>query len=211
MPPWRFSFSALSGRAPSTPNPATPPHNDDTSNRPPSYLDHIIQLEVFNTAPVASGSLASENATNDAPSPSVTPLGSQLSLPTYRTFDDLHRLSISPSMTTLTRPPRYSGVPDGNGGSRESVNPEYTSAIRSGFKSEPWATLRLYDAETPAPRASKKGRHPRFSNLEQMLGNVELLLANPHTIRTIDLVVRNLRASYCSTEWRSIEISLKER
>lgn len=196
MPSWRFSFS--SARASSTPDPATPPRNDDTSNHPPRYSG-LSQAEAPNPPP-ASAPLVLENTVDGAASRSVTSLGSQLSLPTYTTFDDLHRLSISPSITTLTRPPRYSGVPDGSGGSRESVNPEYTFTIRSGFKSEPWATLRLYDAESPASRASKKGRHPRFSNLDRMVGNVELVLVTAQTIRTIELVVRTLQASFCLIE-----------
>lgn len=199
MPSWRFSSSARSTHGSSTPNPATPPRNGDTSNRPPRYSS-LSQAEAPNPPPAPSAPLVLENTVDGAASRSVTSLGSQLSLPTYTTFDDLHRLSISPSITTLTRPPRYSGVPDGSGGLRESVNPEHTFTIRSGLKSEPWATLRLYDAESPASRASKKGRHPRFSNLDRMVGNVELLLLNAQTIRTIELVVRTLQAPFCPIE-----------
>jgi hypothetical protein len=67
---------------------------------------------------------------------------------------------------------------------------EYAFDIMGGFKSERWATLRLYDERSSPQGGSKKKRHPRFSNTDTMLGSVELHISSSQTIKRIELTVR---------------------
>jgi hypothetical protein len=107
--------------------------------------------------------------------------------------------SISSSTRTLTNPPRYSTLSQNSRAARDGANvrggavstSEYAFDITAGFKSEPWATLRLYDERSSASRASRKTRHPSFSNMDAMLGSVDLLLPSPQIIRNIALKVRS--------------------
>lgn len=127
------------------------------------------------------------------PSASVTSLASCSTAPTYAT-DDPYARSPAASTGTLTNPPRYAGsasvdLAEDRGRVDGAANSEYTFAIRSGLKSKPWATLRLYEAERPTSRAPKKGRHPRFSNADKMVGSVDLTLPNPETVKSIELLV----------------------
>ncbi|RXW16782.1 hypothetical protein EST38_g9071 [Candolleomyces aberdarensis] len=57
----------------------------------------------------------------------------------------------------------------------------------SGPKAQPWATLKLYNAET---RGGKGGNYPRFCEGENIFGRVELSLLGPHTIKNVKLVLK---------------------
>jgi hypothetical protein len=125
--------------------------------------------------------------------------GSLLSSPSYTTNDpETH--SISSLTRTLSDPPRYSTLSQNSRAARDGVNvrgravstSEYAFDITAGFKSERWATLRLYDETSSSHGGSRKKRHPRFSNMDTMLGSVELHLQSPQTIRSIELKVRFL-------------------
>lgn len=186
MSSWRFPrFS--SRRRPHLTETSSTSGDDNAFVNPPRYSNlSMTNPEAFLISPAEASSVPVVYSDADyAPSRSFSRM-SQLSPPTYVTYDDPDSRSISSSTVTLTNPPRYSGL--SNAPNSDATNQEYSYTIRSGLKSEPWATLRLYDA---APHASKRTRHPRFTNKDDILGSVELSLANSQVIKNIELTVRS--------------------
>lgn len=202
MSSWRFRRSSTR----SLPQPIFPPserpHGNDNPN-PPHY-SNLTPLE----GPQAASSHSSATSPNSIDSAeltagssrfSVASWGSLFSSPSYATNDpETH--SISSSTRTLSDPPRYSTLSQNPRAARDGVNiggrtvstSEYAFDITAGFKSERWATLRLYDETSSSRGGSRKKKHPRFSNMDTMLGSVELHLQSPQTIRSIELKVRFL-------------------
>lgn len=196
MSSWRF-------RRPSEPLPeATHPTSrqplSDVNANPPRYSNLASLAESSETSSVRTADYAERVHSRL----STTSLGSQSSSPSYRT-NDPEALSIHSSTTTLTNlPPRYSslsqnsraagagaGFPERN----EHISSGYAFDVMTGFRSERWATLRLYDETPSSYRGNRKGRYPRFSNMDTMLGSVGLRLSVPQTIKSIELTVRPFR------------------
>ena len=190
----------------SPPRAASPPSGapcgDDSFQPPPRYsnLSLLVESQAIPDSS-ATSPISVDFAEREHSRLSVTSLGSQAPSPLYTVYDDdPNTVSVLSSTTVLASPPRYSAVsrrPQAatvGAGSGPTAVPasEYTFHITTGFKSERWATLRLYDAKSTVNRGPRKGRHPRFSNMDMMLGNVELHLSSPQTIRNIELTVRRL-------------------
>jgi hypothetical protein len=184
---------------------STPPERrcgDDSLYPPPRYSNLSLLVGSQATSNSSATSPASVDFAEGVHSRlSGMSLGSQIPSPSYTAYeDDPDPVSVLSSATTFTNPPRYSAVlrnpqaaTEGAGSGLATMPaPEYTFNIMAAFKSERWATLRLYDAKSTASRGPRKGRHPRFSNMDTMLGNVELHLSSPQTIRSMELTVRRL-------------------
>ncbi|KAF6756590.1 hypothetical protein DFP72DRAFT_810059 [Ephemerocybe angulata] len=148
---------------------------------------------------------ADESTFQDSDSHSIFSLDANSTAPTYTTHD---RRAPATSLRTLTNPPRYSTMSTfsmRSGESFEGAPTEYTFPIRSGFgKSKPWATLRLYNPDPARPAASNGAMHPRFTDEHVMLGNVELDLSGPQTIRSIKLVLKGVLITSASHESGSL-------
>lgn len=191
MSSWSFPrFSSRRRPHPTETSESSPPGNEDGPSNPPRYSNLSLSIPPSSPPPpeVSSYSVPVEYADFVSSRPRSVDRISQLSSPTYVTYDDPDNRSISASTTTLTNPPRYSGLSNAPNPSGQ----EYSYTICRGFKSEPWATLRLYDVGASAP---KRGRNPCFTNRDDMLGNVELTLPSPQFIKNIELVVRQIQGS----------------
>ncbi|KAF5331828.1 hypothetical protein D9611_008920 [Ephemerocybe angulata] len=136
---------------------------------------------------------------------SVLSLGSASTAPTYMTHD--HLAQARQSTSTLRTPPRYSTMTllsTIEGDPTEPPPTEYTFPIRGFGKSKPWATFRLFNAEPLRSRTKNRGKYPRFSNEQQMLGNVELSLESPQTIRSIKLILKGTLITAASADSGSL-------
>ena len=171
------------------------------SNGPPRYSNLASTLEESTSqssipASLESGHRLEPNCNNISSRFSAASWSTQLSSPSYRTNDPETR-SISSSTRTVTNPPRYSTLSQNSRAARDGARTggeavstsEYTFDIIAGFKSERWATLRLYDERSSASRTIRKTRHPTFSNMDTILGSVDLRLPSPQIIRNIVLKV----------------------
>ncbi|KAJ3519720.1 hypothetical protein NMY22_g13073 [Coprinellus aureogranulatus] len=189
MSSWRFSLSSQRRRRATTTELSSPSRSrddsDDYSSRPPRY-SNVSLVDERQDHSVTGAASARQ---------SVASLTSFLSsVPTYATSDP-HSPPATASTSTLTNPPRYSGLPNivpeahTTLEDNDQPDPGYTYPIASGgLKSKPWAILRLYDADRPTSR--RKRRHPRFTNGDKMVGSVDLCLSDPQTIKGIELVLR---------------------
>ncbi|KAJ3537145.1 hypothetical protein NMY22_g5717 [Coprinellus aureogranulatus] len=181
MPSWRFSRSSTS---PSDSCPSSSTMHDASDNAPlPPRYSHLAPTESEGAQSPASYSYHARHIS----------LESNGTAPSYATYDNAEVRSISPTVATASNPPRYSRVIDGGpvlGGSQsEAHSREHTFGILGGNDLEPWAILHLYDAASSSSRSSRKRKYPRFSGQDKMIGNVELSLASPQTIRSIKLIV----------------------
>ncbi|KAJ3508722.1 hypothetical protein NMY22_g16523 [Coprinellus aureogranulatus] len=186
MSSWRFSLSSQRRRRATTTELSSPSgsRDDGPLNQPPRY-SNVSLAEHQN---LSRGVHSARQ--------SIASLTSYLSLaPTYATSDP-HSPPATASTSTLTNPPRYSGLPNietsetyTTSGDHDQPDSSYIYPVASGrLKSKPWATLRLYDADRPTSR--KKRRHPRFTDGDKMVGSVDLRLSDPQTIKGIELVLR---------------------
>jgi hypothetical protein len=199
MPSWRFSRSSHS-RPQTVDHPSEQPDNG-SSLVPPRYSNLYALVESHAPAPEETSSNPVQNVEPLASRLSVVSLGSQLSSPSYTTYDnnDPDTFSICSSTITMTNPPQYSVSPRdrlittaGTALGDSAATSDYTFSIGGSSLSGRCATLRLYDAAYPSYQGHQRARHPRYSNLSTMMGNVELHLSSSQTIRSIELKVRLL-------------------
>lgn len=202
MPSWRLSRSSASSSRDANNDASLPPRY---SNLPP-----VSEGATFSPSEAESPASFGYHVYHAA-SRSVTSLGSNITAPTYATYDNADSQSISPSTITVSNPPRYSRLLESGAaigsGQDKAHNREYTFGIYGGNRLDPWALLHLYDAESPRSRTSKKRKLPRFSNLNKMIGNVELSLNSSQTIKKIELIVS--RSSHQACRFRSHSCQLK--
>ncbi|KAF5331925.1 hypothetical protein D9611_008930 [Ephemerocybe angulata] len=177
----------------STPEPTEDGPSQSSSHRrgtnPPRYSSPLtLDLPPLHQAPIEPSYRDSQQ--------SISSFETSLTSPTYATYEN----PFAASSATLTNPPRYSAVTNTRDETGFGAAPkEFTFSIG---KSTPWATLRLYSADPLRSRAaSRKGRHPRFTNVDNMFGNIELSLTSPQTIRSIKLILKGTIITSClSTE-----------
>ncbi|KAJ3539369.1 hypothetical protein NMY22_g4770 [Coprinellus aureogranulatus] len=190
MPSWRFSQSSTSSPSNSRPSSSTMRDTDDTNAPLPPRYSHLAPTEPEGARSPASYSYQARHMS----SRSIASLESNGTAPSYATYDNADVRSISPTVATVSSPPRYSRVIDGGpvlgGGQGESHSREHTFGILGGNDLEPWAILHLYDTASSSSQPSKKRKYPRFSGRDKMIGNVELSLASPQTIRSIKLILK---------------------
>ncbi|TEB36769.1 hypothetical protein FA13DRAFT_1727124 [Coprinellus micaceus] len=180
MSSWRFHRSS-SARSESLPQATHPhpevPHGDDVPTASPPRYFNLASLEEALASPSHSSATPPDSGGTVAPASASSRF----------------------SAATLTNPPRYSTLSQNSRTARDGANvrggavpttSEYAFDITAGFKSERWATLRLYDERSSASRAARKTRHPSFSNMDTMLGSVDLRLPSPQTIRNISLKLK---------------------
>ncbi|KAJ3537143.1 hypothetical protein NMY22_g5719 [Coprinellus aureogranulatus] len=172
-----------------------PSGSNNDLNRPPRYSD-ITPFPHRLSPPRSSQSIAaefvsSESATHRSSS-TVPSRVSQFPPPMYA-MDGVD-LDVSASTLTLANPPRYSGLSDmgivSAGDSTAATRQEYAYPIRSAFRSEPWAILRLYDAGPPASQRARKRKHPRFFAGDEIVGSVDLSLSSSQIIRNMKLSLK---------------------
>ncbi|TEB36722.1 hypothetical protein FA13DRAFT_1810349 [Coprinellus micaceus] len=201
MSSWRFRRSSTQS-LPEASHPSSRQPPSEVNIDPPRY-SNLISLEESRVTTFSQPAVSPDPVGPAEWMPStrlsVMSWGSQHSeSPSYRTHDP-ETQSISYSMRSLANPPRYSVLShnsrtvarEGANVARRAVSSSaYAFDAMGGIKSERWATLRLYDERSTASRGAKKGRHPRFSNMDTMLGSVDLHPPSPQTIRSIELTLQ---------------------
>jgi hypothetical protein len=166
-------------------------HTHDDTTHPPRYSRLIIPDPSSEDANLEQEVFYPHAVESDIPSRF---LGMNITSPTYTTLPRPERGSTTisrRSTTTPSEPPGYSSGRSTRDFTRSTSPPSgFLSTIKSGgFKPRTWATLRLYDLYSNA-QISRAGRYPRYSDQDNILGNVELSLSDPRTIKSIKLVVR---------------------
>lgn len=204
---WGSRRSIRHSNDPTVDSNSSPGHHSAGSINPPRY-SNISTAGLSEPRDVSADSNpdhTDDSTFQDSDSHSIFSLASNSTTPTYTTHD---RRAPTTSLRTLTNPPRYSTMSTfsmRSGESFEGAPTEYTFPIRSGFgKSKPWATLRLYNPDPARPAASNRAMHPRFTDEHVMLGNVELDLSGPQTIRSIKLVLKGVLITSASHESGSL-------